>query len=73
MMYTYRLDGLCCASCAVSIEKALKKLDGVESAKVSFMTAKLSLEADESKIDLIEPEVGRLVRKIEPHVKLRRV
>ncbi|MDR1405207.1 MAG: cation transporter [Candidatus Methanoplasma sp.] len=72
MRYTYRLDNLCCASCAANIEIAVNKIDGVESAKVAFMTTRLTLEADESRIDSIEPKISKCIRKIEPHIKMRR-
>ena len=37
MKKIYRLENLDCANCAAKIENALKKLDGVSDASVSFM------------------------------------
>ena len=34
-----------CANCAAKVEDAIKKLDGVQDAKVNFMLQKFTLEA----------------------------
>ncbi|MFA6519573.1 MAG: heavy metal translocating P-type ATPase [Candidatus Paceibacterota bacterium] len=46
---TYRIRGMHCASCASIIEKALKKVDGVESVEVNIGTEKAKIAYDESK------------------------
>lgn len=70
MNVTYRVKGLCCASCADKIENEVKNLDGVHAAKVSFMTAKMRIEVDESKLAAIEEQTKKIVRKIEPDAVL---
>ena len=72
MKYVYRIENLGCASCAAKMEIAVGKIDGVVSAKVVFMTQKLTIEADESRIGEIEPLAEKAVKRIEPDVKLRR-
>ena len=37
-----------CAACAAKVERAICEIPGIKSASVSFVTQKLSLEADES-------------------------
>jgi len=71
MRYVYRLDGLCCATCAAKIEVAINKIAGVALAKVGFMTQRLTIETD-AEIGEIEPAVEKAIKKIEPDVKLRR-
>lgn len=39
-----KITGMSCASCAVTIEKALKKLEGVKSANVNFATERATVE-----------------------------
>ena len=70
--YTYRLNNLCCAACAAKIEVAVNKIEGVVSAKVVFMTQRLTFEADEAEFERIEPIIEKAVKRIEPDVKLRR-
>jgi len=72
MRYVYRLNGLCCASCAAKMEVALNKIAGVASARIVFMTQRLTIEADESEMERIEPMVEKAIKRIEPDIKLRR-
>jgi copper chaperone CopZ len=73
MRTVYRLENLGCASCAAKMETAISKIDGVASAKIVFMTQRLTVEADESKMSEIEPKIELAVKKIESDVKLRKV
>jgi copper chaperone CopZ len=43
MEKTYELTGLCCPNCAEKIERRVKALDGVRSARVDFPLQKLSI------------------------------
>lgn len=61
----YRIYGMDCPSCAMSIEKALVKLDGIDEAKVHYNSAKLQV-AGNSGFDQVESEVHKLGFKIEP-------
>jgi len=73
MKYVYRLEKLGCAACAAKMETAINKIEGVESAKIVFMTQRLTVEADESEITNIEPKIESAVRKIESDVRLKKV
>ncbi len=44
---TIVISGMTCAACAMRVEKAVGKLDGVVNASVNFATEKLSVEFDE--------------------------
>ena len=46
----YQVSGMSCASCASSIQNALKKLDGVTSANVNLASETLSIDYDSSVI-----------------------
>lgn len=56
MRSTLKIVGMHCASCAVTTEKALKKLPGVSEANVNFATERATVEHDEhvSREDLIK-------------------
>ena len=41
MKKKFKLIDLDCANCAAKMEDAIKKIDGVEDANVSFMTQKM--------------------------------
>lgn len=66
MKKKFKLTDLDCANCAAKMEDAIKKIDGVADASVSFMMQKMTIEADESRFDAIMKEVVEVCRKVEP-------
>ena len=62
----FKLRDLDCANCAAKMEDAIRKLDGVNSATVSFMTQKLTLDADDARFDEILQEAVKICKKVEP-------
>ena len=66
MKKVYRLENLDCANCAAKMEAAIQKLDGVQSATVSFMTQKLTLEAEEADLPKVLKEVQKCIHRVEP-------
>ncbi len=66
MKKTYRLNELDCANCAAKMECAIKKVDGVKDAKISFMSQRLTIEADDDKFDSVLNEAVKICKKIEP-------
>ena len=66
MKKKFKLTNLDCANCAAKMENAIKKIDGVRDANVSFMTPKMTIEADDSRFDEIMEEVQSVCRKVEP-------
>ena len=65
-----KLHDLCCANCAAKIEEKIAKLDGVESVTVNFLTEKLIMNADESKLPEIKAQLEKIVHKTEPDVEI---
>ena len=72
MKKVYKLEDLDCANCAAKMERAIAKIDGVQSVSVSFMTQKLTLEADEEKMEAIINEAAKICKKIEPDCRIIR-
>lgn len=66
MKKKFKLTNLDCANCAAKMGNAIKKIDGVRDANVSFMTQKMTIEADDSRFDEIMEEVQSVCRKVEP-------
>lgn len=56
---TFDIEGMTCASCAQTVEKAAGKLSGVSKATVNLATEKLSVEYDESQLS--EKEIQKAV------------
>ena len=66
MKKKFKLQDLDCANCAAKMEEAIKRIEGVADANVSFMTQEMTIEAEESRFDEIMKEVVAVCRKVEP-------
>ena len=66
MKKKFKLTDLDCANCAAKMEDAIKKLEGVNDASVSFMMQKMTIDADDARFDEIMKEVVEVCRKVEP-------
>lgn len=70
MKKKFKLVDLDCANCAAKMETAIKKLSGVNDANVSFMTQKLTIDADDERFDDIMQEVIKVCKKVEPDCQI---
>ena len=68
MKKKFKLMDLDCANCAAKMEDAIKKIDGVNDATVSFMMQKLTLDADDDRFDEILKEYPGIELITEQHV-----
>ncbi len=62
----FKLQDLDCANCAAKMEAAIKKIDGVNDASVSFMSQKLTLDADDARFEEILKQAVKVCKKVEP-------
>ena len=70
MKKKFKLQDLDCANCAAKMEESIKKIDGVNDAVVSFMTQKMTVDADDERFDEIMDEVVRVFAKVEPDCQI---
>lgn len=70
MRKVFKLDEIDCAVCAGKLEDAIKKLDGVEDAKINFLTQNLTLVADDADFDTVLDAVVKLTASIEPDCEI---
>ena len=66
MRKAFKLEELGCANCAAKMERDIQKLDGVNNAKISFMTSKLMLDADDGNFDNIVDAAQSICKSYEP-------
>lgn len=71
MKKKFQLVDLDCASCAAKLENAIKKIDGVQAASVSFIMQKMTIEAEEERFDEVMKEVVSVCRKVEPDCTIK--
>ena len=63
----YRVHGMDCAACAITIEKGLSKLKDINEIKVNFSTAKMQVAASNADAFIpIESEIKKLGYSVEP-------
>ena len=72
MKKKFKLQDLDCANCAAKMEEAIKKIDGVNDASMSFMTQKLVIDAADDRFEEIMNEVEKVCAKVEPDTKILR-
>ncbi len=70
MKKTFKLVDLDCANCAAKMEDAIKKIDGVTSASVSFMSQKMTIEADDAIFDEVVGKAVKTISKVEPDCRV---
>ena len=72
MKQVYKLEDLDCANCAAKMERAVAKIEGVESVSISFMGQRMVIDADEARFDEIMDKVVKACRKVEPDCRIIR-
>ena len=65
MKKVYKIE-IDCANCAAKVEDAIKKIDGINSASLNFMTQKMILDLDESREEEILKQVYKTAKRVEP-------
>ena len=70
MKKKFKLEDSDCANCAAKMENAIKKIDGVNDATVSFLAQKMTIDAVDEKFDDIMKEVVAVCAKVEPDCKI---
>ena len=70
MKKTFNLIDLDCANCARKMEEAIKKLDGVHDATVSFLTQKLTLDAEDERFDELLQAAVKCCKRVEPDCEI---
>ena len=71
MRKKFNVVDLDCANCAAKMEDAIKKIDGVSDASMSFIMQKLTLDFDENKETEIMAEVVKVCKKVEPDCTIK--
>ena len=72
MKKKFKLEDLDCANCAAKMEDAIKKIPGVNDAVVSFMTQKMTIDAEDERFEEIMDEVVKTCAKVEPDGRILR-
>lgn len=72
MIKTFKLEDLDCANCAAKMEADINKLPGVNKATISFMTQKLTIDADADNLSNILDQAQKICAQYEPDCEIVR-
>lgn len=70
MKKKFKLENLDCANCAAKMEEAIKKIQGVNDANVSFLAQKMTIDGQDDMFDEIMKEVVKVCARVEPDCKI---
>lgn len=70
MKKVFLLEELECAHCAAKMEDAIRKLEGVNDVNITFLTQKLTLDADDEVFDKVLAKAAKIIKKIEPDCRI---
>lgn len=73
MKYKFKIKGLDCANCALNLEKAIKKIEEIDDATISFITEKLVIECNEASKDEVMAKVQKVIKREEPDCTIKEV
>lgn len=72
MKKTFKVEELDCAACAAKVENAIKAIDGVKNASVSYLMQKMTVETEENAdFDGIMKQAVKICAKIEPEMSIK--
>lgn len=66
MKKVFKLQDLDCANCAAKMERSVAKIDGVNSVNISFLSQRMTIDADDARFENIMDEVVKTCKKVEP-------
>ena len=69
MKFKYDITGLDCPNCAAKLAKMMESCDGVVSAKINFLTEKLTLEAEIGE-EVLLPLLKNTAKSFDKSVKI---
>lgn len=73
MKMKFKIKGIDCANCAVELERAIQKIEGVTEASLSFMTEKLVMEIEDDRKDEVLKNLKKVVKKEEPDCTIEEI
>ena len=65
-----KMNNLDCANCAMKMQEAISKLDGVNDVQINFMFKKMTIDADDERFDEIIKLAESECKKFEKNVSI---
>lgn len=72
MKRSFKLENMCCATCIDKVHREVEKLQGVTEVTSSFMTTRITIVAEDDKMEEIIEKTKDIVKKIDSDVVVKR-
>ena len=69
MKYKFKITGIDCPVCASKLCTMIAELDGIDNAKINFLTERLTVETS-ADIDAIMPEVIKVAKSFSKDIEI---
>ena len=69
MKYKYGITGIDCPSCAAKLAAQMEKIDGVASAKINFLSERLTVDSELDSASLLSA-LSDIARRFSPEVRI---
>ena len=75
MKMKFKIEGLDCANCAAELERAIQKIEEIQSVTINFLTEKMEIEyrEDQIKEQEIIKKLKKVIKKEEPDVTINKI
>lgn len=75
MKMKFKIEGLDCANCAAELERAIQKIEEIQSVTINFLTEKMEIEyrEDQIKEQEIIKKLKKIIKKEEPDVTINKI
>lgn len=71
MKFKFNVTGLDCPNCAAKLADMIAKKEGISSAKINFLTEKITLESDMAESELLAL-ISDVAKKFDKSVKIEK-
>ena len=71
MKFKFKITGLDCPNCAAKLAGLMEELEGVSSAKINFLTEKLTVESELSE-DALTAKLCESAKKFDKSIKIEK-
>ena len=71
MKFKYEITGLDCPNCAMKLAQNMEKCDGISTAKINFLTEKLTVESELSEAELLKI-LNKCAKDFESGIKIEK-
>ena len=75
MKMKFKIEGSDCANCAAELERAIQKIEEIQSVTINFLTEKMEIEyrEDQIKEQEIIKKLKKIIKKEEPDVTINKI